>query len=623
MTVYLSALAGAGAQFLDNSGVILSGGKLYSYAAGTTTPQATYTSASGSIAHTNPIILNSAGRVATGEIWLTATQNYKFVLYTSTNVLIASWDNISGINDLNDFVANLANTSNPALGDALVGFRQSNSSGNLTGSVGRTVHQKLQESVSVLDFGATGDGLTDDTAAINAAITAINALGGGTVLFPEGTYLVGDVGGNTAISLLSNVTLNGSGINATIIKLKNNGNAHVISASSVSNVAITNLTVDGNRANQSLGVHCIRGGDVDGYFIENVEAKQAYAYGIGFQTGTFKRIKLNNIYVHDTGLDGIDLKNKNSDNEDVQYSNITVRQWGLDTTATVQTSMDIRGVAELVNIDARNPGNNTCVGIRFRQGEVGDVNGLGGHKSSLTNFFVDMGATTTSVGLNIVARDITVSNGHIQGGLFGVSVQDSGARISQVTVTGTSGRAWILDNQGSGLDADDCVLTACHAHDCAAQGFTIRTDRCQLIGCYSYSNDRGMVIESTADNTRIIGGDVTRNTTSGLTTSGTNDSIRNVNGFVNEVTLISSNLAIDATGSKAFTIAHGMSVTPLLQDVSVSLLRNTNVNDYELAFFQVGAVDSNNVSGRVLVSTASATGGAVINVGVKISTKAY
>lgn len=505
-------------------------------------------------------------------------------------------------------------------GSTLVGFRQLG-----TGAVTRTTQSKMQDMVSVKDFGAVGNGVTDDTAAINAAITAINALGGGTVFFPEGTYLVGDAGGNVAISLLSNVTLNGDGINVTIIKLKNSGNAHVINAASASNVSITNLTVDGNRANQSLSVHCIRGSSVDGYFIENVEAKQSYAYGIGFQTGTFKRIKLNNVYVHDTGLDGIDTKNKNNNNEEVQYSNITVRQWGLDTTATGQAAIDIRGVANLVNIGVRNPANNSCVGIRFRDGDVGDVNGVGGHKSSLTNFFVDMGATTTSVGLNIVARDVTVSNGHIQGGLFGVIVQDSGARVSQATVTGTSGRAWVLDNasSGSGLFADDCVLTACHAHDCAEQGFTVKTDRCQLIGCYSYSNDRGMVIESTADNTRIIGGDVTRNTTSGLTTSGTNDSIRNVNGFVNEVTLISPNLAIDATGSKSFTIAHGMNVTPALKDVSLALLLNTAVVDYVVAFFQVVGVDSNNVSGRILVSTASATVGAVINVGVKISTKAY
>jgi hypothetical protein len=86
MSVNLSALAGAGQQFFDNNGVILSGGKLYSYVAGTTTPQATYTSASGSTPHTNPIILNSAGRVATGEIWLTAEVSILVDATTSTTV---------------------------------------------------------------------------------------------------------------------------------------------------------------------------------------------------------------------------------------------------------------------------------------------------------------------------------------------------------------------------------------------------------------------------------------------------------------------------------------------------------------------------------------------------------
>ena len=95
MAVFLSPVGGAAAQFFTNSGVILSGGKLYTYAAGTTTPKTTYTSSSGNIAHANPIILDSAGRVPNGEIWL-STPPYKFILYTSTDVLIATYDNIRG-----------------------------------------------------------------------------------------------------------------------------------------------------------------------------------------------------------------------------------------------------------------------------------------------------------------------------------------------------------------------------------------------------------------------------------------------------------------------------------------------------------------------------------------------
>lgn len=94
--VYLSQLGGAAAQFFDNNGVILSGGKLYTYAAGTTDPQPSYTSVEGDIPHTNPIILDSAGRVPSGgEIWLDTLLKYKFVLTTSDDTLIGTWDNIS------------------------------------------------------------------------------------------------------------------------------------------------------------------------------------------------------------------------------------------------------------------------------------------------------------------------------------------------------------------------------------------------------------------------------------------------------------------------------------------------------------------------------------------------
>ena len=95
MTVFLSPVGGAASQFFDNNGNVLTGGKIYTYAAGTSTPQVTYTSVSGNTAHPNPIILDAAGRVPGGEVWLTA-QRYKFVLKTSADVLIATYDNIAG-----------------------------------------------------------------------------------------------------------------------------------------------------------------------------------------------------------------------------------------------------------------------------------------------------------------------------------------------------------------------------------------------------------------------------------------------------------------------------------------------------------------------------------------------
>ena len=57
-----------------------------------------------------------------------------------------------------------------------------------TGAVTRTVESKLQDVVSVKDFGAVGDGVTDDTSAINNAKTAIETNANGILTLPKGKY---------------------------------------------------------------------------------------------------------------------------------------------------------------------------------------------------------------------------------------------------------------------------------------------------------------------------------------------------------------------------------------------------------------------------------------------------
>ena len=96
MALNLSPIAGAGWQFFDNNGVPLSGGLLYTYLAGTSTPAATYTTAVGNVANSNPIVLDSAGRPS-NEVWLSNSVAYKFVLQTSTATLIWTMDNLSGL----------------------------------------------------------------------------------------------------------------------------------------------------------------------------------------------------------------------------------------------------------------------------------------------------------------------------------------------------------------------------------------------------------------------------------------------------------------------------------------------------------------------------------------------
>ena len=90
-------------QFTDNAN-FLAGGLIWSYVAGTTTPQAVYTDSTAATAWPNPIVLDQRGETG-GEIWLAAGQTYKFVLeeapyYGQTNgVVVSTFDNVNGVND--------------------------------------------------------------------------------------------------------------------------------------------------------------------------------------------------------------------------------------------------------------------------------------------------------------------------------------------------------------------------------------------------------------------------------------------------------------------------------------------------------------------------------------------
>jgi hypothetical protein len=80
-------------QFFDSNGLPLAGGFVYTYAAGTTTPLATYTDETGLTPNTNPVVLDSSGQA---PIWI-GNSSYKFVLEDSLNNVIETVDNIESI----------------------------------------------------------------------------------------------------------------------------------------------------------------------------------------------------------------------------------------------------------------------------------------------------------------------------------------------------------------------------------------------------------------------------------------------------------------------------------------------------------------------------------------------
>lgn len=150
---------------------------------------------------------------------------------------------------------------------------------------------------SVELFGATGDGITDDTSAIQSTVDSVNALGGGVVLFPEGTFLV-----SAPIVIYSNIHLQGVARDRTTIKLDAAVNDNVIetynfdsltstTAWDVANdgvpygFAIKDLSVDGNKTNQTMGADGIKIFG-KGYIIDNVTIYNCYANGLYTEIGS-------------------------------------------------------------------------------------------------------------------------------------------------------------------------------------------------------------------------------------------------------------------------------------------------------------------------------------------------
>jgi len=195
-------------QEFTDLGAPLVGGRVYTYTQGTTTHKTAYTDKAGSIAHTYTsdgvggqyIGLNARGELP-APLYL-AAGSYDIALKDSTGATI--WTRRADpVDDPSSAIlADLASTSDASKGAGMVGFIQSGS-----GAVARTLNDKVKERVSVKDFGAVGDGVADDSGAVQLAINEIAARGRGVVEFPSGsTYYL-----NAQINLCDNLILWGYG----------------------------------------------------------------------------------------------------------------------------------------------------------------------------------------------------------------------------------------------------------------------------------------------------------------------------------------------------------------------------------------------------------------------------
>ncbi len=152
-----------------------------------------------------------------------------------------------------------------------------------------------------LDYGAKGDGVTDDTAAINSAITAARAgVGGGRVTFPHGTYIV-----SSQIKVPSYVSLEGNGspeacvikasgsfpINTALVQL---GDPAILAGFNFG-MYFKNLTVDCNNIAGSIGIQSTQMNETCSIF--NVVINHYMATGISISSGNAQNWYIQDVWI--------------------------------------------------------------------------------------------------------------------------------------------------------------------------------------------------------------------------------------------------------------------------------------------------------------------------------------
>jgi hypothetical protein len=488
-------------QFLNSAGGPLVGGKVFTYEAGTTLPQVTYTSSDGTTPNTNPVILDTNGEAS---IWL-GENAYKFILKNSNDVLVYSVDNLTSAAgqvsalavELN---AEIAAFSAPS-GSSLVGYQPA-----AAASVATTVQTKLRESISVKDFGAVGNGVANDTAAFAAALLSMT--GGGTLHVPAGTYRI-----TSGLTVSYGIVIAGDGPGATIIEPVGNFNVFTFTG--------------GNQGGGMQDLCFDAGGMTGGYCIAvNTVDRTCFRRLIGLNPWNFIYvIKANATYLSDTWVNGLrgeagiywygNAANRSDvfDIENVQLS------CAVNTVGTVGVVMD----GNVNTLDMRHVACTTMgQGLLVENGSGGPVPQF----ISALDFQVDFpllagislgGALRTALftdtyihaaGADGFYIDSTVSHVSISGGKID-DCEDAGISIAGRYV---DVRAQVTNNSKSGSANSPGILINATAVGVSVMGGTSGVWSGYAANLQSY----GVDIVAGAIEYRIIGVDVTGNVTAGI-----------------------------------------------------------------------------------------------------------
>jgi hypothetical protein len=312
---------------IDSSVRVTPGAKAYFYATTTTTPQDTYTTSARNVAHPNPVVADANGVFP--AIYLDPALVYKLTLTTSADVLIYTVDPV------NDQV----------LSQAIIGgllYPQTDAES----SAGVTPVNYAYEPGDIRRYGAVGDGVTDDSGAINDAIAAAKVFGGCVLIPPPPTFylctqtLDATFSGGAAQRCFSFIGTGPACVDLPAIKFQHTG--HGIDAAGARTIYFENIYFGTDTPYPDVGIFLSRnstGGSVIPQFGQNV----------GF-IGSFSIAAIYN-YAAETGI----------------YSGLTIIQQAsdADSKCVIITGTNSRSLTSLVSIPS---GAQSCIDHRFDGG---------------------------------------------------------------------------------------------------------------------------------------------------------------------------------------------------------------------------------------------------------------
>jgi len=399
---------------------------------------------------------------------------------SNDNSSAAQWNwYVPGTTDLSaDHVTQTTYTAPVTAGTNYIWWVQSYVSATATSSAATfggftcTAQQATSTTINVKNFGAKGDGITDDAPAIQSAIN--QASGGSTIYIPAGTYMLGTSAGSpsnfsngqpmqTALWLkASNVIFKGDGA-SSILELMPHKKMRILTLTGDYDT-VDSIVADGNKSQRNGTVGYPDGDVVDGLIVgesyrqhltvQNCEVRNAIETGIGFWQNSYALVQ--NCYSHDNGTaqaggSGIDLSG------------------GLDNKAIGNRLIgNTYGVWSSFGSNGTEIRNNTIENNTHNALALGGFDQTGGDKNFIVDGNTISGNGWAAIAINYVQGG-TLTNNQVTNNTYdGIQIYD--------TVTGQNSTNWDIENNTCSNQLYGIRIIG------AAKNLTIKNNTCQNNG---------------------------------------------------------------------------------------------------------------------------------------------